>query len=215
MKTCIVIPMKDPRLSKQRLSMALPSAQRQQLALTLFKQTLAFFNRHFPELPVLVVTGSTRISDLAERHGAMALLESEPAGLNGAARAAARWCCDHGFDSQLLIPADIAVLDEQEIRHLLSHQRKSRSMVICPAEDGGTNALLTTPPNVLPFCYGIDSCHAHLQAAVKRGVHCTQLKLENLAFDVDQPADLEQLVALPHPIPAQEVLNQWNRQSIH
>jgi 2-phospho-L-lactate guanylyltransferase len=212
MKTCIVIPMKDPSQSKQRLSAVLNKGHRQALALSLFEQTLEFLRCHFSDYPVLVVTSSKRIAIIATRFDAQVLMEIQPAGLNGAARLAAQWSCAQGFDTQLLIPADIAVLDEQEIKHLLSHRRATPSVVICPSSDEGTNALMTSPPDVLPFCFGIQSSRAHLAAAFARGVHCTQLQMMNIAFDVDNPEDLDHLASLPNRVPAQQVMSLWNRQ---
>ncbi len=206
MKTCIVIPMKDPRQSKQRLSGVLDSQQRQTLALTLFRQTLRFLNRHFTGTPVLVVTASERVAEIARSYGAEVQMEQPPSrsqgeplcgpdlrteGLNGAAALAAEWSVRRGFDSQLLLPADIAELSEAEIRRLLEHPREVPSVLICPADDGGTNALLTTPPNVIPFQFGPRSSRAHLAAALKRSIPAALLRLEKLTFDLDTPEDLQ------------------------
>lgn len=211
MKTLVVIPMKDPQQSKQRLSAVLSSNHRQQLALSLFKQTLCFFRDHFGEYPVLVVTSSEQIRAIAERHGARVLMESRSTGLNDAASLAAQWSCAHGFVAQLLVPADIAVLDKQEIGQLLGQRWNAPWVSICPADDGGTNALMTSPPDALPFQFGIYSSEAHLAVALKLGVRAVVLQMKHLAFDVDRPVDLEQLASLPHRIPAQEVLNACNR----
>ena len=210
MKTLIVIPMKDPQQSKQRLSAVLSPRHRQQLALSLFEQTLSFFRDRFGSYPVLVVTSSSRIRSMAESYGAWVLIENPSTGLNGAASLAAQWSCAHGFDAQLLIPADIAVLDPQEIGLLLDQRREMPWVSICPADDGGTNALMTSPPDAVPFHFGVDSSEAHLAAALKFGVHSVLMELKHLAFDVDCPVDLEQLATLPNRIPAQEVLNTCN-----
>lgn len=207
MKTLIVIPMKDPQQSKQRLSSVLSSSHRQQLALSLFEQTLSFFRDFFSDYPVLVVTSAEQIRAIAERYGAMVLMEHRATGLNDAASLAAQWSCAHGFDAQLLIPADIAVLDQQEIGQLLRQSLDTPWVSICPADDGGTNALMTSPPDVLPFQFGIDSSDSHLAAALRLGIHAVVMQMKHLAFDVDHPVDLKQLVSLPHLIPAQEVLN--------
>ncbi|MEH6650853.1 MAG: 2-phospho-L-lactate guanylyltransferase [Motiliproteus sp.] len=210
MKTIIVIPMKDPRQSKQRLSGVLNPANRQQLALSMFTHSLEFFQTHFPAYTVLVVTRSERIRAIAKRHQAEVLMETPPGGLNGAASQAAQWSRQQGYESQLLIPADIAVLDEHEIGQLLDQLWDAPWVSICPADDGGTNALMTSPPDVIPFRFGIDSCEEHLAVARKLGVHSVVNEMKNLAFDVDSPDDLEQLAALPMLVPAQEVLNACN-----
>lgn len=190
MKTCIVIPMKDPAESKQRLANVLDSDQRQNLALLLFRQTLSFLNHHFQYVPVVVVTPSNRIADIAAKYGVKTLIE-DGTGLNNAISMAAELNCELGFESQLLLPADITELKQSEIRALLDHPRETSSVLICPAQDGGTNALLTTPPNILPFCFGPDSSHIHQKMAIEKSIPNTLLNLEKLAFDLDTPDDLD------------------------
>ena len=207
MRTNIVIPMKEPKLSKTRLVPVLSVEQRKNIAMKMFETTLRFFKRHFAEYHLLVVTSSTLIAQVAKLHGATVLIEPK-AGLCRAVQSAANWSVNNDFESQLLIPADIAHLDVTEIQTLLSASRPTPSVILVPAEDCGTNALLTTPPSVIPFLYGIDSSVAHEQAAKACGVEFQPLPLINLALDVDTPADIEQLVALASPL-LKELNLQW------
>jgi len=208
MKTNIVIPMKAPNVSKTRLIPCFSNAQRQKLSLKMFEYTLLFFSEHFPNYHVLVVTSSLLIMRMAEKHGATVLVERLP-GLNQAATSGAVWSLNHGFDSQLLIPADIAQLDVEEMKTLLSTTRTIPSVLLAPAEDRGTNALLTTPPDAIEFSYGIDSSVAHEQAAADREIDFKSLALPYLALDVDTPNDVEQLVATANPL-IRELIPQWS-----
>ncbi|MFC6669889.1 hypothetical protein [Marinobacterium aestuariivivens] len=115
-------------------------------------------------------------------------------GLSVAAQRAAEWSRRHGYEAQLLIPADIARLDESELRRLLDHRSRGPCVLICPASDAGTNALLTTPPDAIPFCFGERSSALHHAAALRRGLHCELLQMEHLRFDVDTPDDLDSLI---------------------
>lgn len=220
MNTCIVIPMKAPQCAKRRLSGLLSGAQREAVALALFRQTLTFFSQHFSDTPLLVVTASEQIADMARSLCAEVLLEpvmtdtersrreeDQEAGLNQAAALAAKWCRDQGFASQLLLPADIAELDVAEIQQLLNTDKALPSVVpsvvICPAHDGGTNALLTTPPGVIPFRFGKASSRAHLAEAHQRAIPVQLLTLTRLTRDIDTPEDLRHwqgcLAAIPAP----------------
>ncbi|AAZ28067.1 2-phospho-L-lactate guanylyltransferase [Colwellia psychrerythraea] len=199
MRTNIVIPMKDPQLSKTRLDPQLSSRQRQALALSMFKTTLSFFNKYFPQHHLLVVTASEFISDIACTYGASVLIETK-LGLRQAVESAARWSLNNDFQSQLLIPADIAELDYREFERLLMIYRPVPSVLLCPAFDLGTNALLTTPPNAIPFLYGIDSSLAHQRVAQERDIVCQVIKLPALALDIDTPDDLELLALLSSPV---------------
>ncbi len=193
----IVIPMKDPSTSKQRLRSIFDQKQRHDLALSLFQQTLDFFNRHFTHYHLLVVTNSEQIAQLSKAQGASVLFEQE-VGLNRAIEAAAQWSERFDFSSQLVIPADIAQLDVDEISQLLDSQTRfsqatTASVIICPSKDKGTNALLTTPPAIIDFCYGVNSAQKHQQKAMTKQLSCLQLYLEKLSIDVDFPEDLTAL----------------------
>lgn len=194
----LVIPMKPPSESKQRLKGTLASGQRYELAMALYEQTLSFFKKHFCDLPILVVTSSDLVADLAKQYGAKVLLEAQSDGLNNALEKATLWSLAQGFKSQLIIPADIANLKVREVEHLLSCDTGHRSVAIAIAKDKGTNALLCSPPNVIPFCFGFESSKAHQLQALSRSLDCHLLHLPFLGQDVDLPHDLAYLKAPLH-----------------
>lgn len=193
MSLCIVIPMKDPQYSKQRLSDVLAPDERQSVALNLFHNTLQFLTRHFAEVDVLIVTPSQVIADIAKRYPVNVLLESNAKGLNAAISQGAKHCETQGYRSLLVLPADIINLNVAEFSLLLSHTNADNAVTICPADDGGTNALLCTPPCAISFSYGIDSCQLHWRNATRNGLACQLLTLPSLALDLDTAADLQQL----------------------
>lgn len=192
----IVIPVKDFGLAKSRLGQRLSPDRRSALARRLCERTLRFLARHLPEHDRLVVTASPMIARLARRHGASVLVEPAADGLSVAAQRAAEWSRARGYTAQLLLPADIVQLDEGEIRRLLAQQGEGPGVTICPADDGGTNALLTSPPDALTFRFGPDSSMAHQEEALKQGLPCHVLALKQLSFDLDTPTDLNTLDAL-------------------
>ena len=194
MKTLVVIPVKDFADAKSRLEPVLGRQRRAALARWLCERTLKFFRDQMPDQDVLVVTACETIAQLASRYGAAVLRECYPGGLSAAAQLAAEWSYAQGYDSQLLIPADIAELDETELRTLINHPRPVPSVLISPAHDRGTNALLTTPPNVMPFHFGPHSSDQHWQAAHRRGITCSLIHLSKLRFDIDTPDDFSNLV---------------------
>ncbi len=195
MSLCIVIPMKDPQHSKQRLSDVLAPDERQCVALNLFHNTLRFLRTHFSDIDVLIVTPSPFIADIARQYRVKILLESQANGLNDALTQAAEHCQLHGYQSLLVLPADIINLNLSEFELLLNTQRCELSVVICPANDGGTNALLCTPPTALEFNYGIASSNKHWSQAMRKGYSCELLTLPSLALDLDTAEDLQQLSA--------------------
>ena len=73
---------------------------------------------------------------------------------------------------------------------MLNHRVSDRSVIVCPAYDGGTNAIMTTPPDVMSFSFGPNSSQIHLLTAFEAGLHTKRLFLEGLSHDVDRPEDL-------------------------
>lgn len=190
MSVNIVIPVKDYRQGKTRLSPALNARERACFALHLYRKTLAFFSEHFPGQPLSVVTPSPAMATIARSAGATVIREPRAAGLSCAARRAARFSLEQGFDTQLLIPADIAELSVREINTLLATALRGPSVTVCPAVDGGTNALMTSPPDAIDFSFGPHSGWRHVIAARRRGLHSQLLRLRQLSHDIDTPADL-------------------------
>ncbi|MAD46023.1 MAG: 2-phospho-L-lactate guanylyltransferase [Oceanospirillaceae bacterium] len=188
--TCVVVPMKNPLQSKQRLRPLLSNHQRSDLAIHLYRNTLAFFKREFPALTLLVVTPSAQIAQMANEHGHQVLLEQKSRGLNRALERAAQWTVLQGFRRQLVIPADIAELDADEIRNMLGRVSHGHGVAIARAKDGGTNALLCAPANAIPFCFGHNSAHRHTQLSQLSNIHCEVVDLKKLAADIDVPDDL-------------------------
>ena len=195
MNLCILIPMKDPPQSKQRLSAVLAPLERDCIAVNLFRNSLAFFQRHFPGIPLLVVTPSSTIATITRQYGAEVVLEASADGLNCAITRGTQAGIERGFSAQLLIPADIVRLEVAEFKQLLAVPRAERSVIVCPSRDGGTNALLSTPPDVLEFQFGIQSAERHLHSAQRNNIQCRQLDLEHIALDLDTAEDLEQVSA--------------------
>lgn len=188
---CVVIPMKDPVYSKQRLSPYLPPAMRKNLSITLFKQTLKSLCFHFPQWQRVVVTPSLCIADIASTFGCKVIFEHGNKGLNHALNQATAWSTQEGYQRQLILPADIARLDKAELLTITSLVQDDVQVAIGQAHDGGTNALCSSPPNAIEFCFGEKSSKAHQQQAKARGLKSRTMALKHLSHDVDYPSDLQ------------------------
>lgn len=190
MSICVVVPMKAPARAKQRLSSVLPTAQREALALSLFTHTLAFFQHHFPELDVLVISEDVAMLDIARHYHCFELRQNVGGDLNDALSEAAAWVEHAGYSGLLIIPSDIAELSPSEIQQLLD-QANARGVALAVAKDGGTNALLACPPRVIEFQFGIHSALAHQRECARKSVPVCPMTLPGLMLDIDQLNDLE------------------------
>ncbi|MEL6912932.1 MAG: 2-phospho-L-lactate guanylyltransferase [Pseudomonadota bacterium] len=194
-RTLLCVPMKDPAAAKTRLAGRLDASQRARLAEALFLRTLAFLRPlsldHGAEL--MVVTGSARIADLATGRGVELIADGAERTLSGAAATAAAWAAGQGFSRLCLIPADLAAPLASDVARILE---ASAEVVICPSEDGGTNALAMTPPDAMAFRYGPGSARAHAAEAARRGLSHEVLRLPSLSFDIDTTDGLARARAL-------------------
>ena len=194
MTLAVAILMKDPAEAKSRLAPALGSDARERIALLLFENTLGFFVRVHSGRPLAVVTASQRIGELARAAGAAVVAEPMNGGINGAAQAAADWATGLGAASLLIVHSDIAALADAELTALVGAGTRA-AVVVAESTDGGTNALLTTPPDAIQFRFGPGSAAAHEAAASTRGLSCARLHLPLMSRDIDTPGDLDSALA--------------------
>lgn len=196
MTLAIAVLMKAPAESKSRLQPVLDPALREGLALLMFRNTLDRLSGWGIADHLAVVTPSERIMGLARELGAEAVLEAEGDGINGAAGRAAEWARGLGAEALLVLHADIPVLERAEVEQMLSAGR-THAVVIAESTDGGSNGVLLSPPDAIPFRFGRGSAGLHAVAAQGAGRGCLRLNLPGLSRDLDTPDDLHARFALP------------------
>jgi len=194
MTIAAAILMKDPLEAKTRLTPVLSRDARADLALLLFDNTLDFLMAAHRG-PLAVVTRSEQIASRTRAKGANVVAEPESGDINAAAALAAVWAREVGADSLMVLHADIPTLAEDEFA-LLVAARDRASVVIAASRDGGTNAILMTPPDALPFRFGPGSAAAHEAAARAAGLGVERMVLPHLSRDIDRPDDLANLIDL-------------------
>jgi len=115
----------------------------------------------------------------------------------GAVMAAARHLASRGVDALLTVPGDIPLVTSDEIRRLIAAHQPPPSFTIAPSHDeGGSNAILMSPPDAVPLRFGENSFFPHLAGAEARGIRPTIVRLPGIALDIDNPDDLARFAAL-------------------
>ena len=191
-----LLPVRALANAKGRLGASLTPAQREDLTREMLADMIGALARAHSIEITFVVSGDARVLDDARRLGAEPLAEGEVRGLNPAVAAAAALLETRGVTRLLTIPGDVPLLDALEVDRLLAVDPIAYPVVLVPSASGtGTNALLTSPPTVIPPRFEGASLAAHVALCAERGVACRVLDLPSFALDVDTPEDLAELNA--------------------
>jgi 2-phospho-L-lactate/phosphoenolpyruvate guanylyltransferase len=187
-----VVPVKDLSGTKSRLKPILNPGARAGLTIYMMGRVVSAISGA-GVVNVCVVSPDPIVLGEARERGATALRQ-ESRGLNPALEEGRRWAMEGGGSSLLVLPADLPLLDTEDVRAVLDEMGEEGSIVISPdVSRSGTNALLLCPPDVMPFAFGPGSYEAHLRAARERGLYVRICERPHLAFDLDTTEDLASL----------------------
>jgi 2-phospho-L-lactate/phosphoenolpyruvate guanylyltransferase len=189
MSTYAVVPVKDLWGTKSRLKPVLSPPARAGLTIYMMGRVVAALREAAIERVCVVSPDRVVLSEAQER-GAEPVLQNSR-GLNPALEEGRRWAVDKGATSLLVLPADLPLVEGDDIRALLGGCGEGPLVVISP--DGaraGTNALLLKPPDALPFAFGPGSYESHLASARERALDVRVREIPHLAFDLDTVDDL-------------------------
>lgn len=192
--TWVLIPIKPLATAKTRLAEVLAPAERRALVLAMLDDVLDALAGAPGLAGVALVGGDAELARHLAGRGLRLLAEPEP-GLNAALRTASTELAAAGAGRLLILPADIPALDRAAVDALLAVDEPAVALVAA-STDGGTNALLLSPPGLLDPAFGPGSCARYRQAAAAMGVTPRLLELPQVALDIDRPGDLLALESL-------------------
>jgi 2-phospho-L-lactate guanylyltransferase len=200
-KSSLLIPSKRFANAKQRLAFLLSASQRSVLAETMLKDVLRQVVLVRGLEAIFVVTGDSRVADVASSMGGQIIWEDEERGETAAVEFALGEMKQGGVRSALVVPADIPLVHSSDIEEILGHtaakDTSSPFALLVPSHDRmGTNGLLLSPPDLIPLRFGYDSFSYHLGQVAARGLTPSVLENERIGLDIDEPEDLERYLSL-------------------
>jgi 2-phospho-L-lactate guanylyltransferase len=141
---------------------------------------------------LIVVTPDQEVRRIAEATGARVLAEPGALGLNAALEFTAMKLGAPAGWEMMVLPADLPLLSLSAVQDLLALRCEGEPVItIAPDRQlSGTNALVCSLPAALPFSFGLNSFHRHIQAAHERGLRVRVLELAPLELDIDTPEDI-------------------------
>jgi 2-phospho-L-lactate/phosphoenolpyruvate guanylyltransferase len=182
-----VVPVKRLSEAKSRLSGHLSTTARHSMVLSLLDGVVSALRSSGCIDRIALTTPDV---DMAHDLG----LECIPdrGNLNASLAGASKWAMCIGAHALLIVPADLPFLEGSCIRSLVQIGAEA-PIVIAPTHDGGTGALLLTPPHVLSPSFGPNSFERHLSLARQHGVEVRVMEDIAFRYDLDTPQDLERL----------------------
>lgn len=206
----ILIPIKNTAFAKQRLASILDQPARTELARAMLTDVLTTLHEWKNCPKVGIVSSDEYATKLAAEYKFEVIPDPDNPGETGAIEMATRLCVKRDEESTLVIPGDIPLIEAWELEEISKHAPSEGSLLV-PAWDGrGTNAAYRSPADLFPLRFGNDSFKPHHSAAQATGKPCVVLNLPGIAVDVDNPADLRQLLSLPGEARAQRLARSWN-----
>lgn len=209
MTATILVPVKDQLKAKSRMSPALSMAQRADLAWAMFMD----LNRALQTIsaPVVLVTDSPRAEEFARTLGWRVLFESIQISESRSVDEASSQLASEGCRSVLRLPADLPLIQSQDILDLLSRDSTLKSVRLVPSRDRlGTNAILRTPPDLFPSRFGHNSLVLHIQEALRTGARIEIVENSRLALDLDDETDIAEFLSRPSDTETFKLLSDLN-----
>lgn len=194
-----VVPAKPLRTAKHRLAGVLSEAQRRFLARAMLTDVLRCLHGVRVVEGIVVVSSDPEVAELAATRGARIVADGNT-GHTAAVECGIRALRAEAIHAALVLSADVPAVASGEIeRLLLEHGRDAvrgpAVTIVSDRRGDGTNAICCSPSNAMPFAFGLGSLRRHLDAARASGVAVRVLDLPGIALDIDEPGDLDMLLA--------------------
>ncbi|UMY16328.1 2-phospho-L-lactate guanylyltransferase [Methylobacterium organophilum] len=195
-----LIPVKRLEQAKQRLAPLLDPDERARLARAMALDVIEAATRASTLAGVAVITADAEVTAQARRAGARIIADRAEAGTCAAVAEGARILAEDGAAGILVLAADLPQVMPEDLDHVVVRHGAAPAVSLVPAAaDRGTNLLACSPVQAIPFLYGPDSFHYHVQAARACGITPRVLDLPRLVRDIDRPGDLSAFLAQGGP----------------
>jgi 2-phospho-L-lactate guanylyltransferase len=184
-----IVPVNSPSLAKRRLEPLLSAGQRAGLVRAMLADVVAACKAARSIGAVLVVTPDPGLAPAGTE------ILRDP-GLGHAAAVALALADPRAASGAIVVMADCPLVRPQTLDRLAA---EARPVALCPAQDGGTNALALRPPGRIEPAFGVpDGAAALVARARAAGFEAAVVDDPLVALDVDEPEDVRRLLELGH-----------------
>ena len=181
-----VVPLKNLKLAKSRLSNILAEGERQELVLAMFDDVLVSL-RESPFIEKIFLVADKYFNPIAD---VQMITEIKNRGYDEAIIEALKDSRVNQAQAMLILPADLPLVSRYELDTLIRDQEDGSIRIAGARDQDGTNALVMKPPSLLATSFGVGSFERHKKFAKALSVKIEEVNLPGLSFDVDTEKDL-------------------------
>ena len=147
-----IVPIKTFERAKQRLADVLNEEERRSLMLAMARDVLTCLSKAEHLTGILIVSRASEADVLASAFSTERFAESPDANLASALTQAADYLVEHfNATGVFIVPADVPGINTDQVDELI---RSNTSLTLLPdAENIGTNGMICSPPNAIPFIF--------------------------------------------------------------
>ncbi len=194
-----IVPVKTFSRAKTRLNLS-PEKKEKVCRMMLESVLYTLSQSDLIERIVIVSKDETALG-IGKKFGAMEIYDKKELGVNNAVRLGDEFLLKDGFDSTIVFPQDIPLIQAEDIRTLLDCKIHNRCVLVVPSRKfDGTNALLRMPLDVMETHYDEDSYRIHLNTAEKRNATAALVLIQRIMLDLDDQSDLNLIINYDLPV---------------
>lgn len=193
----VVIAVRGGPGAKSRLADILGPEERAVLTELMLRDMLEAVVRAPRVSGVWVVTPTASLAEIARSVNVRVIDQLEPGGLNAAFRQAQAKVADAApYDAVALLPGDLPMLEPGDLDAALA-LAEAHEVVLAPAVDGGTGALVIRAGVDFAPTFGEDSFAVHQDQIHRRALSLAVVDAMSLSRDLDRPQDVAFLLRTP------------------
>jgi 2-phospho-L-lactate/phosphoenolpyruvate guanylyltransferase len=189
--TAIIVPIKSFDKSKTRLSRYMNLDQRIGLCRHLVNDLIKKVSK-LETCQIIFITNELLNLPDNIQDNSLIINEGKNLGVNSAVALADSYIIENGFESSLVIPIDIPLLNLSQIREIIRYSKTfDEGICIVPSyRYDGTNILLRKPHTVIETSYDDNSFFNHLKRTMEKGASITIFDFDSLKADIDTIEDI-------------------------
>lgn len=194
-----IVPVKTFSRAKTRLNMS--SENTEKICRIMLESVLGTLLQSEIIERVVIVSKDETALGIGKKFGAVQIYDHEELGVNNAVKLADDYLLKESFDSTMVFPQDIPLIQVEDINALLNFRIKDRCVLVVPSRKfDGTNALFRMPLDVMETHYDEDSYKIHLDTAEKRNATSSLVLIRRIMLDVDDQSDLNLITSYDLPV---------------